>query len=287
VFDSLLFSGGGTRGIAFSGALNYYLEQGVDWGQSRPKLKCVGGVSIGSLFALLIAIGYSCKEIAHLAQTIDVNCFVTLDVTRILLQNQVSLDSGSGVEEFLTSVLMQKLKCGKLTLKQLEEKTGIKLNVFVTHLDSGKLECVENTNDVVDAIRASMSLPPMFPPQLLLRNGRREYFADGAIVNNFPMMRMPPTTLGFNLVQKKYCVETVLSHPNPFLPYLALALDIAIPRPTLNEEEEKRTVHIECGSTHGSYELHLSECSRQKLVQEGYAATKARNLDTFYSVFSS
>lgn len=278
MFDSLLFSGGGSRGIAFSGVLNYYSEHCVDWGQSRPKLKCVGGVSIGSLFALLVALGYSCKEITHLAQTIDVNQFVTLDVTRILLQKHVSLDSGSGVEEFLTSILMQKLKCGKLTLKQVEEKTGIKLNIFVTHLDSGTLECVEETNDVVDAIRASMSLPPMFPPQLLLRQGKQEYYADGAIVNNFPMMRMPPSTLGFNLIQKKYSVETVLSHPNPFLPYLALALHIAIPRPNLSEEEEKRTVHIECGSTHGSYELHLSDCSRQKLFQEGYEAAKAKHI---------
>lgn len=278
MIDSLLFSGGGTRGIAFSGALNYYLEQGVDWGQSRPKLKCVGGVSIGSLFALLVAIGYSCKEITLLAQTIDVNRFVTLDVTRILLQNQVSLDSGSGIEEFLSSVLMQKLKCGKLTLKQVREKTGIQFNVFVTHLDSGALECAEDCNDVIDAIRASMSLPPMFPPQLLFRNGKQEYYADGAIVNNFPMMLMPPTTLGFNLIQKKYCVDTVLSHPNPFLPYLALALDIAIPRPKLSQEEESRTVRIECGSTHGSYELHVSDSMRHTLFQEGYEAAKTRHI---------
>jgi predicted acylesterase/phospholipase RssA len=278
IIDSLLFSGGGTKGVAFSGVLKYYLEKNIDWGQRRPKLKKIGGVSIGSLFALLLVLGYSCNEIAQLAQTLDGTCFVNFDVTRIVLQNHVSLDSGVLLHDFLETLIVKKLKCEKLTLKQLHEKTGIELLVFVTHLDSGSLEIAEDSNYVIDALKASMSLPPLFPPQRLLRNNEQHYFADGGIVNNFPLYAMPTTTLGFNLIQRRFQMHDILASPKPFLSYLASALEIAVRSSPPSPEESKRTINIECGGTHGSYELHLSDAARKQLFEDGYAAAKSRHI---------
>ena len=65
-FDNVVFSGGGTKGVAFAGALVQLNTKGIDWGQRCPPLKRVGGVSIGSFFALLIVLGYSVKEIDDL-----------------------------------------------------------------------------------------------------------------------------------------------------------------------------------------------------------------------------
>ena len=276
-----MFSGGGSKGVAFSGALNYFLEKGVDWGQRRPKLKGVGGVSIGSLFALLLVLGYSCKEITVLAQTLDGVSLVQVDVTRILLSNQVSLDSGASLEEFLHGIILKKIKCNPecLTLKELKDKTDMHLYVFATHVNSGTLEKVEDCNRVIDALKASMSLPPLFPPQILLKNGEKEYYADGGIVNNFPLCAMPPTTLGFNLVQRRFLIQDILISSNPFLSYLSSVLDIAVRKPGLNDEEKKRTIYIECGGTHGSYELHLTDASRKQMYDDGYAAAKNILLD--------
>jgi predicted acylesterase/phospholipase RssA len=276
--DGVLLSGGGTKGVAFAGALlELKNTKGIDWGQRCPPLKRAGGVSIGSFFALLIVLGYSVSEIVDMALRMNGYSMIQLDPSRIVLEKHVSLDSGQTMQDFLETIIRRKLADASehMTLAELRTRTGMELVVFVTNLDKAELEIVSDTNPVLQALRASMALPPLLPP-IVLMNEQPMYYADGGILCNYPIHFMPPTTIGLNLLQRKFTMASVLNSPNPFYSYMATTLETAIShnvRP-LSEEEKARTISIECGGTCGAYELVLSDSSRLELLEDGKRSAK-------------
>ena len=264
--------------MAFAGALlHLYTERGIDWGQRAPPLKCVGGVSIGSFFALLIALGCSVSEIVDMANRLNGHSMITVDFSRVVMGKELSIDSGETMRDFLIDTINQKLpgiNAETLTIAQLNAKSKLKFMVFATDLDAGVMVCVDSCNTVVQALKASMALPGLLPPIPLTHNGETKMFGDGGIINNFPLYCMPSTTLGFNLVQKKYCMSAIQTSAIPFFAYLVNVLETVMKHtvPPLDAEKQSRTVLIECGGTCGAYEITLSEASRRELFQSGVDA---------------
>ena len=268
VFDSVVFSGGGTKGVAFAGALVQLNTSGIDWGQRCPRLKSVGGVSIGSFFALLIALGYSVKEIDDLVSGMTPESLVHLDFSRVLLERHVSLDSGATMRSFLESCIQRKIhgkEASKLTVKELNGLTGMDLCIFTTHLDSSTLRRAGPEENLICALCASMALPPLLPP-VLLKIG---YCADGGIINNFPLGEFPSTTLGLTLKQRKHNIQSILASSTPFFAYMVTTLEAVLGTKVLEKDQQDRTITIECGGACGAYDLALSEVSRKELREDG------------------
>jgi len=273
-FDGVVFSGGGTKGVAFAGALvQLQVQEGIDWGQRCPPLKRVGGVSIGSFFALLIVLGYSVKEINELVSSMTPESLVHLEFSRVLLEKQVSLDSGMTMRSFLESCISKKLPgidtC-KLTVHDICARTGIELCIFATHLDSQTLHKVGPEETVLDGLCASMALPPLLPP-ILLQCG---YCADGGIINNFPLDEFPSSTLGLTLKQRKHDIQSILTSSTPFFAYMVTTLEAVLAKKG-KEEHASRTITIECGGACGAYDLALSDASRKELKEDGKKAVQA------------
>ncbi len=264
--------------MAFAGALlHLHKTRGIDWGQRAPLLKCVGGVSIGSLFALLIALGCSVAEIVDMANRLNGHSMINVDLSRVVMGRELSIDSGDTMYAFLVETINQKLpgvSAETLTIAQLNARAKLKLLVFATDLDAGEIRCIDDCNTVVQALKASMALPGLLPPVKLMDQGREKMFADGGIINNFPLYLMPSTTLGFNLIQRKYSMTSIQSSTIPFFAYLVNVLEtvMAHTMPPLDMEKQSRTVAIECGGACGAYEIVLSEASRRELFQSGVDA---------------
>jgi NTE family protein len=271
-FDNVVFSGGGTKGVAFAGALvQLNVSRGIDWGQRCPVLKRVGGVSIGSFFALLIVLGYSVKEIHELVSSMTPESLVHLEFSRVLLEKQVSLDSGNTMRNFLESCIHRKIpgvEASKLSVQDIWSRTGIELCIFATHLDSSTLQKVGLDENLIDGLSASMALPPLLPP-ILLKSG---YYADGGIINNFPLHEFPSNTLGLNLVQRKHDIHSILSSSTPFFAYMVTTLEAVLSSKKLEKEQLSRTITIECGGACGAYDLALSDASRRELKEDGKTA---------------
>ncbi len=264
--------------MAFAGALfHLYKTLGIDWGQRTPLLKCVGGVSIGSLFALLIALGCSVPEIVDMANRLNGHSMINVDISRVIMGKELSLDAGETMHSFLVDTISRKLpgvNAETLTIAQLNAKSKLKLMIFATDLDAGQIKCVDSCNIVVQALKASMALPGLLPPIRLNQDGKDLMFADGGIINNFPLYLMPTTTVGFNLVQKKYTMSSIQASSIPFFAYLVNVLEtvMANTMPPLDMEKQSRVISIECGGTCGAYEITLSENSRRELFQSGEEA---------------
>jgi len=285
----ILFSGGGVRGVAYAGCLKVlWTEHNIDWGQRCPPLNSISGCSIGALYAFFIALGYTVNEIEDITRASRPEHFVNIDFTRIYPGKQLSLDSAECVRTLLVDWLMRKCpdiesigQARRVTLRELSERKKVKLGIYVTHLDSRALEKAHESNSVIDAILASMALPPLYPSVTLKTStGTLAQYADGGLANFYPLLYEPPGTLGFRLLQKPFSERQVKQSQQPFLSYLSLALDIAISGKEefqwneLSLAQQKLTITIVCGTALGSMDLSIADSEQTEVFQAGCKAVR-------------
>jgi predicted acylesterase/phospholipase RssA len=178
----LVLSGGGFKGFAFVGALSELKKYKIDWGLQSPLLDSVTGCSIGSLIALLIVLGYSSAELDHIINTTDFKAYINIDY----LPGSLSLDSGLRLREFIEEKIYS--KCPDiLTLEQLYKKRKTLLRIAVVNLQTGQSELFDAKKtpsiQIIDAIMASVALPPLFPPVEI----NNTLYADAGLVDYFPI----------------------------------------------------------------------------------------------------
>lgn len=220
---NFVFEGGGAKGIGFVGALNIAQRQGY-----LKHLEKVAGSSAGGITAFLLAVGYSPNEITKISMDIDLK--------QVLQDPSTGSNGPFKGEKFIMlarSLLKAKTGRDKISFAQLHElkqrhpKFNIKdLYLTGTDLETGESVVFSHENketkhvDVIDALRATMSLPQVFEPHEIEINGKKRKFIDGGIKNNYPMdifdsydkhgNRIPnPETLGFKVDDKEECQKVL------------------------------------------------------------------------------
>lgn len=216
-FKNLVFSGGGVWGLAYSGVASVLTEQGI-YGQ----IERVAGVSVGAIFATLISVGYDAKDIESIVHSTD---FAKFEDQPSLIRVATSYGYFKG-EFFLSWMrdLVARSPVGKgradLTFAQLKADGGRDLYAFATDLNTQTFIefSVRATPDVkiVEAVRASMSLPFVFPGWKFPGGVPTSHiYCDGGMMNNFPItfFDQPPfitaeeltneATLGFTFMAPK------------------------------------------------------------------------------------
>src|SRR3989338_7583819 len=66
LYENLVFSGGGIKGLTHCGAVKYLDEIGV-----LPKIKKIAGTSAGAIIATLLAVGYTGQELLDFAHSLN------------------------------------------------------------------------------------------------------------------------------------------------------------------------------------------------------------------------
>lgn len=182
----LVLSGGGTRGFAHLGAIKALEENGI-----KPDI--ISGVSAGSIVGALYADGQDAE--AALKALISKNL---LGFLKLMIPKQGLLKM-TGFERTLRKTLKAK-RFEDLEIPLLIHAVNIN-TVEYTRFDSG---------DLVEAIKASSSIPVVFPP---VEIGGHQYM-DGGIVNNFPvepLIDQCETIIGINVnpVGKEYKITNL------------------------------------------------------------------------------
>jgi predicted acylesterase/phospholipase RssA len=193
----LLFAGGGTRVLVFLSALKRlensgYLKEVKEW----------WGTSAGALLATLLAIVQSVDTISEAMKSIDYTKFRDMNLLN-LVQLPISwgLDDGHSLTKEV-ELLLESVKSGasKLTMADIPG-----LNIVVADLNIHEtVVCSAATFPtlrVVDAIRASMSLPFFYRPFRCPVNGH--IWVDGGLRAHFPWVCLKSDeerreALGFN-----------------------------------------------------------------------------------------
>ncbi len=158
----LVLGCGGAKGLSHIGVIKYLEEMNV-------KIDFIAGSSIGALIGGAYAGGLSIKEIEDIALKTDLTSTAKLFSPGF---GKSGLVTGLKVQKFLTSIL------GKKNIEELE----IPFAAVATDLLTGQ-EIHFSKGDLVEAIRASISIPIVFQPVIW----NNIILVDGGLVSPVPI----------------------------------------------------------------------------------------------------
>ncbi len=155
---------GAAAGLAHIGVIKALEEQGVSVG-------CIAGTSIGALVGACYAARKDIQSVERAFLDIDWKKFISLMDSNIFLMSK-GFVRGEKVKEFLKPLI------GDVTFQDLQ----VPLSVIATNVNNGE-EVVLREGPVIDAVRASISMPVIFVPVKI----NNQYLIDGGSVNPLPI----------------------------------------------------------------------------------------------------
>ncbi len=202
----LVLEGGGVLGIGHVGAISV-LENA---GYSFPR---VAGTSAGSIVGALVASGMRSSRLTEIMATLDYRRFadrslldrVPIGGPLLSLLKDDGVFEGDQLREWLGNLLVD--ECGVETFgdlalddpgSSLPSERRFRLVVTATDVtrgelvyfpwDYGRYGLEPGRQRVVDAVRASMSIPFFYEPVTLAgRDGTSSTLVDGGVLSNFPI----------------------------------------------------------------------------------------------------
>lgn len=156
----LALSGGGHKGIAHAGVLQFLLEQNIE-----PEI--ISGTSAGSIVGSLYAYGKTPVEILKFFQSVSLFNWNHLSFRKAGL-----LDADKFIH-YLNNIFKEH------TLKELEKEVYIS----ATDIKTGKLKIFNTHTQIKQAVAASCAFPGVFSPVVI--DGK--IYSDGGILNNYPV----------------------------------------------------------------------------------------------------
>ena len=174
-----LFGGGAIRGLAYVGTIRALEELGIEY-------DIIGGSSVGSIIAALVASGYKSYEIESIFMKVNFDLFKDIHLG---IGKPLALSKGEIFIDWLNELLKNKItvKHGKnVTFKDIEKKLVI-ITTNLTEFSSQEFSSFETPEfQVADAIKISSSMPGLMAP--FEYNG--SYLVDGDLQKASPMWRL-------------------------------------------------------------------------------------------------
>jgi len=187
IFDGIVLSGGGVRGIAELGALRYYEENGrLD--SARKQIKVYIGTSIGSVLCLLLMCGYSAIDIfAKIYPLQNIIAFPGMSLPELMrIFSTYGFTTLTPLVNLIREMVMEKL--GKIpTLRELYKLTNSNFIIAAGNISKNRGEYFSyKTNPnlgCIDAVQISCSLPLIFDKIQY----RGDFYTDGGLTDHFPI----------------------------------------------------------------------------------------------------
>ena len=155
----LVLSGGGTKGLAHAGAIQFLEEQGI-------KPQYIAGSSAGAIVGALYAFGKTPQEILAFFQSIYFFHW------RHFTFKKAGIIDSHAFKSYFDSVF------GDTVLGDL----AINTLITATDMVEGKLKIFDSNTQIVDAVLASASFPGVMSPYEI----EGQLYNDGGILNHFP-----------------------------------------------------------------------------------------------------
>ncbi len=155
----LVLSGGGSKGLAHAGVLQFLEEKDI-----RPSQ--IAGTSAGSIVAALYSFGKTPEEILAFFQSIYFFHWKHFTFSKAGI-----IDSDS-FKKYFTDIF------GNCTLGELD----IPIHITATDLVKGKIKIFDSNTKITDAVLASSAFPGIISPYQIENN----LYSDGGILNHFP-----------------------------------------------------------------------------------------------------
>ena len=268
-YDTLVLSGGITKGFGLVGSLQYLQDNRV-----LPHIQKFVGTSIGAIIAYLVCIGYSPIEIMIIScQRKIFEKMANIDILNVM--------HGNGAvpfhvfQEILEKLTIEKIK-KFITLSDLHTKYNKELVCCTYNLTLQKPEYISYKThpdlNCLTALRMSANLPFFFETF--------EYddykYVDGGIADNFPISQVAESDVALGICTKKILSTDNKKEEDNLLSQFVAILTVPIGRIEdiqINAEKSTDIVRIPIPS-YISTSLHLSNTEKFDLFSIGYETIK-------------
>jgi NTE family protein len=271
-YTSLVFEGGGVRGIAYVGIMRKLQEKRI-----LSNIKNVGGSSAGSQMAALVALGFTVKEIEEIMIELplesfkDDSCGCIRDFCRFL--NEFGYNKGEFMDNYFEDIIKRKTGIKKATFKNLYEKTQIHLKITGTCLETESLEIFDHVNTpdmpVSLAIHISSCIPFLFKA---VKYNEKTYI-DGGCLKNLPLdlfINEDGKTLAFDLIsnekEKEHKIKSIKDFTAGFVNMMLLAANRI---DTISEKVD--VIKINTGNV-SAFDFDIDSNKMEYLINAGYNA---------------
>ena len=262
-----LFGGGAIRGLAYVGTIRALEELNVEF-------DIIGGSSVGSIFATLLACGYKSYELESLFMKVNFELFKDIHLG---IGKGIGLSKGGIFIDWLNELIVQKLdlKHKNVLFKDLDQD----LVVITTNLKTfGTQEFSKYKTpdfEIAKAIRISSSMPGLMPP--FKYNGAD--LVDGDLQKASPMWKLAETLNNSNSRILEFRLEGDCSNeaknPLSFINTIySCVTDVATDFVTeiYGKNDKFDCIRINTGDIFFA-DFNLDKESRRNLINKGYEQT--------------
>lgn len=182
-FDTILLDGSDLNCISFSGVLNELNNSNL-----LKNIKNYIGIGIGSIFAYLLAIGYSTIEINEIVLNTNFDNFIINNIDEIrdfyYLLDNYGYSDGELFHKWIEKLTIGKFSNINITFQELHNLLNVKLLLVGTNLTKMKIiyfshETTPNMK-IKDALRIAINIPFIFKP-IIWNN---DIYVDGSLLDN-------------------------------------------------------------------------------------------------------
>lgn len=245
--DTVVFSGGGIKGICHLGLWNSLCTILRDHKRDPDtQIRRVMGASAGAVFAFFVAL--RCHKDILESQTLDGEyAYIISDMHIASLSTTWGLNDKTRFRNTFKRIIQAQGGHVDMTFKQLLEFTGMSLHVSVSCINTAMVEIhsPEHTPDypVIPSVLASMAIPFIFSPEKI--NGK--FYCDGGILDNIPMPTDDPglsKTVVFRFAQSLSTYEPSLKNVTEYLQAVVYLPVNAIENARLSQIDPKTKAHV-------------------------------------------
>lgn len=293
-YENLVFEAGGVKGIAYFGAILELEKQGVLKG-----IKRYAGTSSGSIFATMLAIGFTAQEIYEWRETLSFSKasvkFPPLALLSLIFT--FGMKNVKTVTDQIKTKMMERVE-PDITLAELYDRTGKELVIVACNLNRRKPIYFHHATypdvKVLDAVACSVCAPYIFKPQVRDYMGSRDYYTDGGVADSYPIWvyndmeklyagrvneivddYVSPKTLGIKLLsgdeKNDYDIYTGRERIWNIINFTIEAISTMVyqvERMVVSDTYIKQTIGINTRNTL-VFDFNISRFNREVLVEEG------------------
>lgn len=230
MYSHVVFTGGGLSGLSYIGVIRYMQENGL-----HKTVHEVAGTSVGSMFAVLFAMGILAGELEEYFKGFfkeEENAVLPILPSALSILHRFGMDNGDRLVRPIQHFVKKRygITDSLLTFRDLAKKTGINTIVCSSNMHTRKpvYFSTDTTPDVsiYDALRASMAIPIIIEPVRI----SGELYVDGAICDNMPVGGFRTFGQGMMLVVDASQSVPTDTLPDTFINYISIMIQMMIDR---------------------------------------------------------
>jgi hypothetical protein len=271
MIDTLILSGGGPSGVAYSGVFQALLDHKII-DRELTGIKDIVTTSVGILFSYCLLLKIKSNVAHEVTQRFNIGSMVK---TEDICIDDLLVDSGlfetTGIRDIFRSLTKNVLHKDDCTLQDLYDMTQIKLSVKVFNLTKGALQFISYETDpdmsILTLAQMTTAIPLFFKPVVY----NDQTYCDGGFREGFPRGYCPSENyLGISIKGGCAFKTDGILQEIPLLQTMYALITGSEQAYDTTNNPKIIDIHVNLGLN-----FDVSNDTKQRIIQEAYQATSA------------